>query len=228
MKKIVVLTGAGISQESGIQTFRDSNGLWNNYKVDDVATYMGWLRDKKMVLEFYNQRRAELEKCEPNGAHLGLVELEKNFEVYNITQNVDNLFERSGSNNILHLHGELTKAQSAGDDSYVIDIGYNRIELGDLCPKGYQMRPFIVWFGEDVPNLSKAIKLTKEADIFVVIGTSLEVYPAASLIEYIKHNTEVYMIDPNIIKSPYRRNINYIKNKAVAGVQELIKELNEK
>ena len=199
MKKIVVLTGAGMSAESGISTFRDADGLWEKYKIDDVATPNAWRKNQALVLNFYNQRRKQLIDVEPNAGHIALVELEKNFEVQIVTQNVDNLHERAGSSHVLHLHGELMKVRSTGPDEDVFELTRDNYEthIGDVCPKGYQLRPHIVWFGEAVPDIENAILKTKQADIFVIIGTSLNVYPAASLINYVKPDVPVYLIDPN-------------------------------
>lgn len=220
-KKLVVLTGAGISAESGIKTFRDSGGLWENYDVMEVASYDGWLKNKELVLEFYNQRRRQLEAAQPNAAHIGIAELEKYFDVQIITQNVDNLHERAGSKNILHLHGELTKARSSKYPDYVTEIGYNNIKIGDKCPKGGQLRPHIVWFGEAVPAMEEAIEIASRADIFVVIGTSLNVYPAAGLVDYVAAKVPVYLIDPNEVTTTIRRKYEFIKEKASVGVQIL-------
>jgi NAD-dependent deacetylase len=225
MKKIVVLTGSGISAESGIKTFRDSGGLWENYDVMQVASIDGWHLDKELVLQFYNERRAQLEKAVPNAGHSGLVELEEFFDVHIITQNVDNLHEKAGSKNILHLHGELTKVRSTGDESLVYDIGYKSIVMGDNCEKGYQLRPHIVWFGEQVPAIEEAAELAARADIFVVIGTSLLVYPAAGLVNYVPRGVPVYLIDPNPVNSPITRKIEYIKEKAGKGVGILKEKL---
>jgi len=221
MKNLVVLTGAGISQESGIKTFRGGNGLWDEHKIEDVADIRGWNKNPELVLDFYNKRRKELEKVEPNQAHKILVELEQYFNVYVITTNVDNLHERAGSKNVLHIHGELTKVRGVSNNQYIKDIGYTTINIGDTCPKGSQLRPHIVWFGEDVPKLHDAIVTTRKSDIFVIIGTSLQVYPAASLLEYIQPLVPVYMIDPNPTKSPYIMDINYIEDKAVKGTELL-------
>ena len=184
MKNLVVLTGAGISAESGISTFRDSGGLWEQYRIEDVATPEGWARDPKLVTDFYNQRRKQLLEVEPNYGHIALVELEKYFNVYVVTQNVDNLHERAGSKNIVHLHGELTKVRSERFDHLIYELTPDRYEvkIGDKCEKGFQLRPHIVWFGEAVPMLEEAVRLAQKADIFVVVGTSLNVYPAASYI----------------------------------------------
>jgi NAD-dependent deacetylase len=196
MKKIVVLTGAGVSQESGIQTFRDSSeSLWNNYKIEDVATIDAWRKNRELVLDFYNQRRSQLKEVEPNEAHFSISRLQESFDVEVITQNVDNLHERAGSNKVLHLHGELTKVRSSLDEKLVYDW-YDDCNIGDKCEKGSQLRPHIVWFGEDVPKLSEAADLVYDADIVIVIGTSFTVYPAASLMEYSKSDTEIYIVDP--------------------------------
>lgn len=196
MKKIVILTGAGVSKESGIQTFRDSSeSLWNNYKIEDVATIDAWRKNRELVLDFYNQRRSQLKEVEPNEAHFSISRLQESFDVEVITQNVDNLHERSGSNKVLHLHGELTKVRSSLDEKLVYDW-YDDCNIGDKCEKGSQLRPHIVWFGEDVPKLSEAADLVYDADIVIVIGTSFTVYPAASLMEYSKGDTEIYIVDP--------------------------------
>lgn len=225
IKKLVVLTGAGISAESGIKTFRDSGGLWENYDVMEVASYDGWLKNKELVLDFYNQRRRQLEHTQPNQAHFGLVELEKNFDVTIITQNVDNLHERAGSKKILHLHGELTKARSSKHPDFVKNIGYADIKIGDTCPKGGQLRPHIVWFGEAVPAMEQAIEIAAKADIFVVVGTSLNVYPAAGLVDYVHPKAPVYLIDPNNVAGPIRRKYHFINEIASVGVELLISEL---
>jgi NAD-dependent deacetylase len=195
-KKIVVLTGAGVSKESGIQTFRDSKeSLWNNYKIEDVATIDAWKKNRELVLDFYNQRRSQLKEVEPNEAHFSISRLQESFDVEVITQNVDNLHERAGSNKILHLHGELTKVRSSLDEKLVYDW-HDDCNIGDKCEKGSQLRPHIVWFGENVPKLSEAADLVYDADIVIVVGTSFTVYPAASLIEYSKSDTQVYIVDP--------------------------------
>ena len=219
MQHLVVLTGAGISAESGIKTFRDQDGLWENYDVMEVASYEGWLKNPGLVLQFYNERRKQLELALPNAGHLGLVKLEKHFKVSIITQNVDNLHERAGSKNVLHLHGELTKARSTKDSSSIINIGYKDINLGDKCPKGGQLRPHIVWFGEAVPAMDEAIEIAARADIFVVIGTSLNVYPAAGLLDYAPPKVPIYLIDPNPITSSIRRKYEFINEKAGKGVE---------
>jgi NAD-dependent deacetylase len=196
MKKIVILTGAGVSKESGIETFRDSSeSLWNNYKIEDVATIDAWKKNRELVLDFYNQRRSQLKEVEPNEAHFSISRLQESFDVEVITQNVDNLHERAGSNKVLHLHGELTKVRSSLDEKLVYDW-HEDCNIGDKCEKGSQLRPHIVWFGEDVPKLSEAADLVYDADIVIVVGTSFTVYPAASLMEYSKSDTQVYIVDP--------------------------------
>jgi NAD-dependent deacetylase len=225
MKKLVVLTGAGISSESGIRTFRDSGGLWEEYDVTEVATPEAWHKNMPLVLRFYNERRRQLENCVPNGGHSGLATLEKYFDVRIITQNIDNLHERGGSNKILHLHGELTKARSTADSSLVYEIGYKDIKPGDLCEKGSQLRPHIVWFGEEVPKMDEAAAITAEADIFVVIGSSLNVYPAAGLINFAPKYATLWLIDPNDVAIPLNRKVTVIKEKASAGVAILTDQL---
>jgi len=223
-KNLVVLTGAGISAESGISTFRDSGGLWDQYKVEDVATPEAWQRDKALVTDFYNQRRKQLLDVKPNYGHIGLVELEKYFNVFIITQNVDNLHERAGSSSILHLHGELTKVRSERYEDLIYDLPPEKYEvkIGDLCEKGHQLRPHIVWFGEDVPMMEQAVDITRNANILVVIGTSLNVYPAAGLLYYTSSDVPIYLIDPNEV-SIDRKNVQVIKKGASEGVRELIK-----
>lgn len=223
MKKLVVLTGAGISAESGIKTFRDMGGLWEEYDVMEVASIEGWYKNPELVLNFYNARRKQLEFCEPNYGHIGLKELEQNFDVHIITQNVDNLHEKAGSKNILHLHGELTKVESTKYPLLVTDIGNKSINIGDKCEKGFQLRPHIVWFGEAVPALPNAVHIVRTADIFVVIGTSLNVYPAAGLVDYIPKTSPIYLIDPNEVHTS--RKATFIKENASSGVKKLIEIL---
>jgi NAD-dependent deacetylase len=227
MKKLFVLTGSGISAESGIKTFRDSGGLWEEYDVMTVASIDGWHQNPKLVLQFYNERRKQLETAEPNAAHTGLAELEKYFEVYIITQNVDDLHERAGSRHILHLHGELRKVRSSADPSLIYDIGYKELNWGDKCKKGSQLRPHIVWFGEPVPAFSDAVTMVGEADIFAVVGTSLNVYPAAGLIDYVPSHIPVYIIDPNDVAASAYRKVEFIKEKASVGIEILKKKLLE-
>lgn len=196
-KTIVVLTGAGISAESGISTFRDNNGLWRNYRFEEVASPEAWHRDPGLVLEFYNMRRKKVFEAEPNEGHKALVRLEEAYNVQIITQNVDDLHERAGSTQVLHLHGEIKKARSTVDPSLVYELKHWELKLGDLCEKGSQLRPHVVWFGEPVPEFSKAVNLARKADIFLVVGTSLNVYPAASLIHYVPTQAPKFYIDPS-------------------------------
>lgn len=225
-KKLVVLSGAGMSQESGLKTFRDMDGLWENYKVEDVASIDGWYRNPKLVMDFYNQRRKQLLDAKPNAGHYGIAEFEKWFDVNIITQNVDDLHERAGSTKVLHLHGELRKVRSSIDASLVYTLDGWELKIGDKCEKGSQLRPNIVWFGEAVPAFYDAIPLVENADIFVVIGTSLAVYPAASLVNYAKPETPVFVIDPNR-PDTYLKNAVYIDEKAGVGV-EILKQKLEK
>lgn len=225
MKKIVVLTGAGISAESGIKTFRDADGLWEGHDVMEVATPEGFDRNPTLVLEFYNQRRKQLKEVSPNGAHFNLVKLEKNFQVNIVTQNVDDLHERAGSKNVLHLHGELRKVRSTADENLIYPLE-DSLSLGDLCEKKSQLRPHIVWFGEAVPMLNKAIEITEKADILVIIGTSMLVYPAASLINFVTDGTPIYFIDPKpAISESNFRNLTIIESNAVNGTELLLKML---
>ncbi len=225
MKNLVILTGAGMSSESGIRTFRESGGLWEEYDVTEVASPMGWWKNQELVLKFYNERRKQLETCKPNSGHFGVAALEKYFNVNVITQNIDNLHERAGSTKILHLHGELTKARSTADQSLVYEIGYDDIKQGDKCEKGSQLRPHIVWFGEAVPMMDEAVKITSTADIFVVIGSSLNVYPAAGLIDYAPEHASLWHIDPNEVTIPAWRKVEVIKMNASEGVAVLTKRL---
>ena len=225
MKKLIILTGAGMSSESGIRTFRDSGGLWEEYDVTEVATPMAWCKNRELVLRFYNKRRRQLAGCEPNNGHIGLAELEKYFDIQIITQNIDDLHERAGSTKILHLHGELTKARSTEDPSLTYDIGYKDINPGDNCEKGSQLRPHIVWFGEDVPMMDEAVNLAGGADIFVVIGSSLNVYPAAGLINYAPQKAGLWLIDPNDVVVPANRKVEVIKEKASKGITILTERL---
>ncbi|MBO8438848.1 MAG: NAD-dependent deacylase [Bacteroidetes bacterium] len=224
MKKLVVLTGAGMSAESGLAVFRGSYGMWDKYKIEDVATLDGWYQNPRQVLDFYNQRRRELLNVEPNAGHKGLKELEKYFDVRIITQNVDNLHERAGSSNIIHLHGELMSARSEKDEDIRVKLTSEDcdIHIGDKAPDGAQLRPDIIWFGERVPMMRYAGEWASEADIFVVIGTSLNVYPAAGLLAFIKSGIPVYLIDPNEVTDPYGNVTHYIRKGAGEGVKELI------
>jgi NAD-dependent deacetylase len=224
-KHLVVLSGAGISAESGIKTFRDSGGLWEGHDVMEVASPEGWRRNQKLVQNFYNQRRKQLLDCEPNQAHMILAELEKDFEVSIITQNVDDLHERAGSTNVIHLHGELKKAQSTLDSTLVYDLDHWEIKDSDKCEKGSQLRPHIVWFGEQVPMMEKAIEIASSADIFVVVGTSLQVYPAAGLVDFVTDHTIIYVIDPKNPEVNFRRKVFNILENATIGMKTLEKLL---
>lgn len=223
-KKIAVLTGAGVSAESGISTFRDSSGLWEKYKIEDIATFNGWMKNKEEVLEFYNNRRKQLASVKPNAAHLAIANLEKGYDVTVITQNVDDLHERAGSTNILHLHGELTKVRSTVNPSLVYDIGYKEIQRGDMCEKGSQLRPHIVWFGETVPLIEKAYQIVMESDIVIIVGTSMQVYPAAGLVKVTEPGTRVYFIDPNA-NGDMDSDVVIIREKAGTAVPILVEEL---
>ena len=212
-----------MSAESGIKTFRDSGGLWEEYDVMTVASIEGWYQNPQLVLKFYNERRRQLEHAQPNAGHYGLAELQKYFEVYIITQNVDNLHERAGSKHVLHLHGELTKARGVDYPSTVYDIGYKDINWGDTCKHGSQLRPHIVWFGEAVPAFNEATEMVQDADAFAIIGTSLNVYPAAGLIDYVPSGTPIYLIDPNDV--PHSKKVEFIKEKAGTGIKILTDRL---
>lgn len=232
MKKIVVLTGAGVSAESGIRTFRDSDGLWENHRVEDVASIEGWYRNPGLVLDFYNARRAQLSEVEPNAAHKAIAELQKMYTVTVITQNVDNLHERAGSSKVIHLHGELTKARPENryndrdsfSESCVINIGTKPIHLGDKAPNGAQLRPHIVWFGEAVPKIEEAIAEVETADILLIVGTSMQVYPAAGLYSYAPQATPIYVIDPKDVPLRDKRVI-HIKDVATNGMKNFLLSL---
>ena len=225
MKELVVLTGAGMSAESGINTFRDADGLWEGHDIMKVASPEGYKNNPELVLDFYNKRRKQLKEVSPNKGHFNLVKLEKYYQVTVITQNVDDLHERAGSKNVIHLHGELRKVRSTSDSS-LIYYWEEDLELGDTCEKNSQLRPHIVWFGESVPTINKAIDIVKKADILIIIGTSMQVYPAAGLIDYVKTNVPIYFIDPkpniNSIQNPY---LEIIENGAIKGTEELLKKL---
>ncbi|MCQ2195625.1 MAG: NAD-dependent deacylase [Paludibacteraceae bacterium] len=230
MKKLVVLTGAGISAESGIKTFRDSDGLWEEYRVEDVATPEGFMRNPEMVLDFYNQRRKEVLKCVPNYGHVGLAELEKNCEVYVITQNIDNLHEKAGSSSVLHLHGEVMKVRSVKDETLITELQPDNcdIHIGDKASDGAQLRPHIVWFGEAVPNIEPAIRLVEEADAFLIVGTSLNVYPAAGLVAYVRPGVPVYLIDPKPVAVPSGIKVKVYQAGASEGMKQFMADfLNE-
>lgn len=227
MKKVVVLTGAGMSRESGIKTFRESDGLWEEHDVLDVATPMAWAKDPELVTRFYNERRKQLLECEPNKGHYGLAKLEEHFDVQIITQNVDNLHERAGSTNVLHLHGELTMARSTVDPLLRYKVDGWELTKEDKCEKGSRLRPDIVWFGEAVPAMDEAAQIASTADIFVVVGTSLNVYPAAGLIGYAASKSSLWLIDPNDVEVPVNRPVEIIKEKAGLGVELLSSKLLE-
>ncbi|MFN8206750.1 MAG: NAD-dependent deacylase [Bacteroidales bacterium] len=218
MKNLIVLTGAGISAESGLKTFRDSGGLWENYDVMEVASIEGWYRNPDLVLRFYNDRRKQMMDAQPNEGHKTLAALEKHFNVRIITQNIDDLHEQAGSSKVLHLHGELKKARSTVDPALIYEISGTELNRGDLCERGSQLRPHVVWFGEEVPAMEDAIGLVETADIFAVIGTSLNVYPAASLIQYAPREIPLFLIDPNEVRISSSRNITFIREKAGRGV----------
>jgi NAD-dependent deacetylase len=228
MKKLVVLTGAGISAESGIATFRDSNGLWEGHDVMEVASPEGWRKNRELVLDFYNKRRKQALTVSPNEAHLELARLEKYFDITIVTQNVDNLHEKAGSSKIIHLHGELFKSQSTLDPSLIYEMDGWEIKLGDKCEKGSQLRPFIVWFGEMVPMMEPAIEAAMEADIFAVIGTSMLVYPAAGLIQYAPKDSLKYIIDVKLPQTGFFDNLRAIEAMASVGTQMMSQELKEK
>ena len=219
-KKLVVLTGAGISAESGLRTFRDSDGLWEGYEVTEVATPRGWRKNPQLVLDFYNERRKNVADAQPNAAHFGLAELEEDFDVTIITQNIDDLHERAGSTNVLHLHGEIFKMRSEGDETLISEIRGD-IKLGDWAEDGAQLRPYIVWFEEPVPKIEEAVPIVYAADIFVVVGTSLVVYPAAGLINYVALETPKYIVDKKIPYTSPMRNLTLIEKPATEGVKEL-------
>lgn len=231
-KKLVVLTGAGVSAESGIRTFRDSDGLWENHKVEDVASIEGWYRNPQLVLDFYNARRSQLAQIRPNDAHRAIATLENDYDVTVVTQNVDNLHERAGSTRIIHLHGELTKVRPENccnemdgfSEVSVFDIGADPINVGDLAPNGSQLRPHIVWFGEAVPKIESAIEAVEAADILLIVGTSLQVYPAAGLYAYAKAGTPIYIIDPKDVPVRDGR-ITHIKEVATKGMEIFVSEI---
>jgi len=224
MSKIVVFSGAGISAESGLKTFRDSDGLWENYDVTKVATPEAWESNPKMVLDFYNKRRKQVIDSSPNDAHFALVDLEKKYNVQIITQNIDNLHERAGSKNILHLHGEILKSRSIKSGK-VYNIEGADLNWGDLCEENSQLRPNVVWFGEQVPNMEKAYEICEEADILIIIGTSLNVYPAANIIDFAPASSKKYLIDPKDVSTSSIKNLTVIKEKASTGIPILAKKL---
>lgn len=228
MKRLVVLTGAGMSAESNISTFRDAGGLWEKYNIEEVCTPQAMENNPALVLDFYNQRRKQLVDASPNQGHYDLVKLEEYYDVQIVTQNVDNLHEQAGSSKVLHLHGELMKVRSTGDENLIYDLSPDnyRVELGDTCEKGFQLRPHIVFFGEDVPMIEQAANICMEADILAIIGTSMNVYPAAGLVSYVSENCPIYFIDPrpNISEGAYP-NLHIIAENAGIGVAKMIKTL---
>ena len=225
MKKIVIFSGAGISAESGLKTFRDNDGLWENYNISEVATPEAWKKNPKKVLDFYNLRRKQVIDATPNTSHLTIVELEKKYHVEIITQNIDDLHERAGSKNILHLHGEILKSREVGNEEEKYHIEGFELNFGDTCKNNHQLRPDVVWFGEAVPNMMRAIEICETAEIFIIIGTSLNVYPAANLIDYVPVDCEKYLIDPNDIITTGIKNLTVIKEKASIGIPILAKKL---
>jgi NAD-dependent deacetylase len=227
MKKLVVLTGAGISAESGIRTFRDMGGLWEEYDVMEVASPQAWHNKPELVTRFYNDRRIQLGKVEPNLGHIALAEAQNEFDVHIITQNVDNLHERAGSTKVLHLHGELTKMRSTRYSDMIYEVGYKEMSLDDKCEKGFRLRPHIVWFGEEVPAISEAAEIVAQADIFAVVGTSLNVYPAAGLLDYAPNGIPIFLIDPNDVPVHSRFDVKYIKAPASTGVKEMFELLQD-
>ncbi len=224
-KKLVVLSGAGISAESGLKTFRDSDGLWEGYNIEEVATPEAWHKNPSLVQQFYNERRKAVIEAEPNKAHILLSELENSYDVQIITQNIDNLHERAGSTKVLHLHGEIIKSRSTSNPNDIYPINGWELKMGEMCKAGYQLRPHIVWFGESVPMIETATKIVSEADIFVIVGTSLQVYPAAGLINYAKTNIPIYVVDPKPL-SINNKKVQYIQEKALAGLEKLVNSLN--
>jgi NAD-dependent deacetylase len=223
--KVVVFTGAGISAESGIKTFRDSDGLWEEYSIEEVATPQAWDKNKAFVLEFYNKRRKQVIDAQPNKAHFALVELEKKYDVHIITQNIDDLHERAGSKKVLHLHGEITKSRSTSNPKLIYHIKGSELNIGDTCERGSQLRPHIVWFGEMVPEMENAYNIAQSADLFIVIGTSLAVYPAAGLIDLVPREAANFLIDPSDVKVNGAQNLTVIKEKAGIGLPLLVEQL---
>lgn len=221
----MVFTGAGMSAESGLKTFRDSNGLWEEYRIEDVATPEAWQKNKAHVLRFYNERLKQVIEARPNQGHLILAELQKHFDVQIITQNIDDLHERAGSKKVLHLHGLITKMRSSVDENLIYPIKKQKIEVGDLCEKGSQLRPHIVWFGEMVPEMDNAMNIVAQADVFITVGTSLVVYPAAGLIYHANPTAKKYLVDPGNFEASVLQNVSHIKKTASQGLDELKKLL---
>jgi NAD-dependent deacetylase len=223
-KNLVILSGAGVSQESGLKTFRDMGGLWEQYDVTQVASFEAWEKSPELVMRFYNERRKQLFDAKPNAAHLGIADLENDFNVQIVTQNVDDLHELAGSTNVLHLHGELRKARSTIDPSLIYKMNNWELKFGDTCELGSQLRPHIVWFGEAVPNIQKALPIVQKADILVVVGTSLAVYPAASLVNYTQAEIPIFVVDPGH-PEVHKKNVVYIQKKARKGIIQLKSKL---
>lgn len=228
MKKVVVLSGAGISAESGIPTFRDSGGLWEGFDISEVATPEGWRKNPELVLDFYNQRRRAAMNAKPNKGHIILAEMEKDFDVTIVTQNIDNLHEQAGSSHVIHLHGELFKSRSTADENLVYPIDGWELNPGDRCEKGSQLRPHVVWFGEMVPMMEPATSEVAEADIFIVVGTSLLVYPAAGLLDYAPHDALVYLVDPRTPDIQPGRNLTIFEEQASSGLEKVRDDLNRR
>lgn len=224
MKKIIVFSGAGISAESGLKTFRDHDGLWENYNIEEVATPEAWDKNPKKVLDFYNMRRKQVIESQPNKAHYAIAELENSFDVQIITQNIDDLHERAGSKNILHLHGEIIRARSSVNEN-TYPINGHELKFGETCDENSQLRPDIVWFGEEVPNMVKAMEICKDADILIITGTSLTVYPAANIIDFVPENCEKYLVDPNDVLISGIKNLTTTKEKASIGIPILANKL---
>lgn len=224
-KRLVIFSGAGISAESGLKTFRDSGGLWEQFRIEDVATPEAWTKDPALVTEFYNLRRKQVMEAEPNEAHKLIASLEAKFDVHIITQNIDDLHERAGSKNVLHLHGEIMKVRSTQDPGLIYPINKWEVKLGETCELGSQLRPHIVWFGEMVPEMENAIDIASQADLLLVIGTSLNVYPAAGLLNYVSPSIQKWLIDPGDFNLDYVINLKHIKKVATEGMKVLMKEL---
>ena len=225
MKKLVVLSGAGMSAESGVRTFRDNDGLWQKHRVEEVASPIAWARDPGLVLTFYNERRKQLFEVEPNAGHRALIRLEEKYEVQIVTQNVDDLHERAGSSRVLHLHGELKKARSTLDPRLIYTLDHWELKLGDTCEKGSQLRPHIVWFGEPVDQIVPAAGIVAEADLLIVVGTSMVVYPAAGLVTQARPEIDKYYVDPNAFAMPGIENLEIIAEKAGTGLPRLVDRL---
>lgn len=225
MKKIVVLTGAGMSADSGLKTFRDSDGLWEGHDIRDVATPQAWHENKELVLDFYNERRKQAHSVDPNKGHKALAKLEEEYDITIVTQNVDSLHERAGSSDVLHLHGQISKVRSEKDPSLIYDIGGGTIELGDTAEDGAQLRPHVVWFGEPVPNMRKAADIVAQADILIVIGTSLVVYPAAGLVDLVSPDTPKYVVDPDMPELGDSSDWTHYEERAAMGTPKLVSRL---